>query len=151
VLVRHPESIAIVALDAESILVVRQSRAGAPERTVELPAGCIEQGESALEAAERELQEECGLSAARWRKLGEFWAAPAYSTERVHVLEARELVPAPAGALPDPDEDITVERRALAELPAGLSDATSIAAFALWLAQCYASGGNAGGRFSTKL
>src|ERR1700740_2771194 len=102
-LVRHPESIAIVALEAESVLVVRQSRAGAPERTVELPAGCIERGESALEAAERELREECGRSATHWRKLGEFWAAPAYSTERVYVLEARELAPAP-GAVPNPDE-----------------------------------------------
>lgn len=134
-LVRHPESVAIVALEAESVLVVRQSRAGAPERTVELPAGCIEQGESVLEAAERELREECGRSATQWRTLGEFWAAPSYSTERVHVLEARELTAVPAD--PDPDEDITVELRALAALPAGLSDATSIAAFALWtVAEC---------------
>ena len=72
---------------------------------------------------------------ARWRpapgaQLGAFWAAPAYSTERVHVFEARDLIPSPGR--PDPDEDITVERRSLAELPGALSDATSIAAFALW-------------------
>lgn len=112
-------------------MCVIQPRSGAgDEPTVELPAGCLEDGETAAEAAVRELREECSLSAGRWRPLGSFWAAPSYSTERVHVYEARELAASPG--TPDPDEDITVVRRALTELPSGLSDATSIAAFALW-------------------
>lgn len=129
-LLRHPESVAIVAVEDEALVVVRQTRAGAPERTVELPAGCLDSGEDAAAAAVRELREECSLAAERWCGLGAFWAAPAYSTERVHVFEARELVP--AAGVPEPDEDITVERRRLAELPGALSDATSMAAFALW-------------------
>lgn len=129
-LVEHPESVAIVALDGEQLIVVIQPRLGAPDSTVELPAGCLEAGEAPLDAARRELQEECSLAAGAWRELGGFWAAPAYSTERVYVFEARDLVALPGR--PDPDEEITVERRQLAELPGALSDATSIAAFALW-------------------
>ncbi len=147
-LVTHPPSVAIVAIDGESLVVVRQTRPGAPEPTVELPAGCLEPGEAALQAAIRELREECSLGAAHWRAIGAFWAAPAYSTERVTVFEARELR-AVAGR-PDPDEQIEVEHRELAELPAALSEATSIAAYALWLGQrdqavtCrYDSGSNA--------
>jgi len=130
-LIRHPASVAILALEGDAAVVVVQTRPGAPERTVELPAGCLEPGETELEAAVRELREECSLAAARWRSLGGFWAAPAYSTEWVTVFEAVELRPEP-GQL-DADEDIVVQRRALGDLPRALSDATSLAALALWL------------------
>jgi ADP-ribose pyrophosphatase len=133
VLIEHPESVSIVALDDDGcVVLVTQPRPGAPEPTVELPAGCLEEGETPAQAAVRELREECSLAAGRWRSFGAFLAAPAYSTERVHVFEARLLSASPGR--PDPDEDITVSRLDLAELPGALSDATSIAAFALWMA-----------------
>jgi ADP-ribose diphosphatase len=129
-LIHHPESVVVLAVHDGTITVVTQPRPGAPQPTVELPAGCLEPGEEPHEAAVRELREECSLAAARWRGLGSFWAVPAYSTERVHVFEARGLSPQPGR--PDPDEDIAVGRRAVGELPGALSDAISIAAFALW-------------------
>jgi ADP-ribose diphosphatase len=131
-LISYPESVVVVAIEDSSVAVVTQPRPGAREPTVELPAGCLEPGETPAQAAARELREECSLAAGRWRELGGFWAVPAYSTERVHVFEARELE-AQAGR-PDPDENITVGRRGLGELPGALSDAISIAAFALWSA-----------------
>ena len=130
-LVRHPESVAIVAVERESVVVVVQPRAGAPAPTVELPAGKLEEGEGPDAAAVRELREECSLAAASWRALGSFWAVPAYSTERVHAFAALGLTP--AAGRPDPDERISVRHLALADLPHALSDAISIAAFALWV------------------
>ena len=129
-LIRHPESVTIVAVDDGEIVLVRQTRPGAGDWTLELPAGCLEEGETPEQAARRELAEECGLAALEWRDVGSFWAAPAYSTELVRVLEGGRLEPAEGRR--DADEDILVERRPLAELPTPLSDATSIAAFALW-------------------
>jgi ADP-ribose pyrophosphatase len=129
---QHPDSVSIVALDGEQLVLVRQTRAGAGGRTLELPAGTIEEGESPEECAARELVEECGLTAASWRKLGEFWAAPDYSTEYVHVFEARELVDVGIGDREEGD-DLVVERRGLRGVIGELSDANSLAALALWL------------------
>lgn len=130
-LVRHPDSVAIVALDGDELVLVRQSRPGAPEPTLELPSGKLEPGETADAAAARELAEECGLAAADRRELGRFWAVPAYSTELVHVVEATGLSPADGFAL-DPDEDVEVERASVARAFETLSDAVSLAALALW-------------------
>jgi 8-oxo-dGTP pyrophosphatase MutT (NUDIX family) len=129
--IQHPESVVVVALDGGDLVLVRQSRPGAKGKTLELPSGKLEAGETPAEAAARELAEECGLEAREWRELGSFWAAPAYSTEFVHVFEARGLAQAdPAGL--DEDEDVEAERRPLASGLEGISDAVSIAALALW-------------------
>jgi 8-oxo-dGTP pyrophosphatase MutT (NUDIX family) len=93
----------------------------------EFPGGKLEPGETPLEAAARELAEECCLRATELRELGGFWAVPAYSTEFVHVFEATGLREAPGG-----EEGIEVERRPVATALEVLNDAVSIAAFALW-------------------
>jgi ADP-ribose pyrophosphatase len=131
-LVEHPESVAIVAVEGDLLLCVRQARPGSRGMTLELPSGKLEPGESAHAAAVRELAEECELRAEEWRELGSVWAVPAYSTELVHVFEARGLS-AQAGAALDADEDVEVERLPLAGAMRKLSDAVSVAALALWL------------------
>ena len=123
----------IVALDGRDVLVVRQHRPGAGGATLELPSGKVEQGEDPAEAAARELAEECACGAREWRRLGGFWAAPAYSTEFVHVFEASGLETLAVRVPADEDEALTVERRA-ADAAQDLADASSIAALALWRA-----------------
>jgi ADP-ribose pyrophosphatase len=129
---RRPDSVSIVAVDGGLIVVVRQTRAGAGERTLELPAGSVEGGETPEECAARELVEECGLRAGSWRELGSFWAAPDYSTEYVHAFEARELADVGIGEREEGD-DLVMERLPLRGVLAELSDANSLAALALWL------------------
>jgi ADP-ribose pyrophosphatase len=129
---RRPDSVSIVAVDGGLIVVVRQTRAGAGERTLELPAGSIEEGETPEECAARELVEECGLRAGSWRELGSFWAAPDYSTEYVHAFEATELADVGIGEREE-GEDLVMERLPLRGVLAELSDANSLAALALWL------------------
>ena len=130
-LVRHPESVTIVPIDGDEVVLVSQTRRGAGKRILELPAGTLEPGEVPAEAARRELAEECGLAAGTWRELGSFWAVPAYSTEFVHVFEATKLSAVPSPHL-DADEDIEVERAAAGEAETLVADAGSLAALALW-------------------
>jgi 8-oxo-dGTP pyrophosphatase MutT (NUDIX family) len=127
----RPDSVTIVAVDGGLIVVVHQTRAGANARTLELPAGSIEEGEAPEEAAARELVEECGLAAGAWRNLGSFWAAPDYSTEYVHAFEATDLVDVGIGEREEGD-DLVMERLPLDGLNGKLSDANSLATLALW-------------------
>lgn len=122
---------AIVALDGDDLVLVRQSRPGSDERTLEVPSGKLEPGESPHEAAVRELAEECGLAATALQELGTFWAVPAYSTEFVHVFEATGIQSSAFAAL-DEDEDVEVERVAARLAFDLVSDAVSLAALALW-------------------
>jgi 8-oxo-dGTP pyrophosphatase MutT (NUDIX family) len=130
-LVHHPESVTIVAVDGDEIVLVSQTRRGAGGRVLELPAGTIENGELPDEAARRELVEECGLAASAWERIGGFWVVPAYSTEYSHVFVAGGLSPADSPHV-DEDEDIELERVPAATATSHVEDAGSLAALALW-------------------
>jgi ADP-ribose pyrophosphatase len=125
VLVRFGETVAIVAVDGDQLLLVRQSRAGAVEPVIEVPAGKIDPGETPRDAAERELVEECGVRASRWTELGAFYAAAAYSTEYVHAFAAEEVEDAGAA-------ELEVLRLPLQDALEQVNDASSLAALALW-------------------
>jgi ADP-ribose pyrophosphatase len=130
-LVRHPESVTLIPVDGDEIVLVSQTRRGAARRILELPAGTIEAGESPQETAARELAEECGLAAESWERVGGFWVVPAYSTEYSHVFVARGLSPVDSPHA-DEDEDIDVRRVAAAAAVSVVEDAGSLAALALW-------------------
>lgn len=130
-LVHHPQSVTIVPVDGDEIVLVSQTRRGAGGRVVELPAGTIEDGESPAEAARRELAEECGLEASTWEQVGGFWVVPAYSTEYSHVFVAQGLSRVDSPHVDD-DEDIAVERVPAAAASSRVADACSLAALALW-------------------
>lgn len=57
----------------------------------EIPAGHIEPGEEMLVAAQRELQEEIGMTARNWEKIASFGVAPGISDCIAHVLIAQDL------------------------------------------------------------
>lgn len=129
-MIEHPPSVTLVVTDADRLVVVRQFRPGAAGTVLELPAGTLEPGETLEQAADRELAEECGLAVSGWTIVGSFWAAPAYSSERVTVLAGS--CSGTAEGTPDADEQISVEWVSLTAARAGLEDASSVAALALW-------------------
>lgn len=130
-MIEHPPTVVLVVTDGDDVICVSQRRPGARRVVLELPAGKLEPGETPQSAADRELAEECGLAVAGWTELGSFWAAPAYSTERVTVLAG--TCSGTASGEPDPDEDIAVVRLSLADALGRLEDAGSVAALALAL------------------
>ncbi len=111
--VAHPGAVVVLAVDGDELLFVRQYRYAAGEELLELVAGTCEPGEDPAATAERELQEEAGFRAERLTKLGEFYSAPGFCTEKLHLYVAEDLTPS---RLPmDDDEQITLVRLSLDE------------------------------------
>lgn len=88
----RPDVVICFALTpAQEVVCVRQYKHGAQAILTELPAGTIEKGETAEEAAKRELQEETGFRAAEMRKIGTLYSNPTKNTNQVHVCFADGL------------------------------------------------------------
>ena len=91
-IIHHPGGAAIVAVDeALRVCLLRQYRHAAGGWIWELPAGKLEPQEPPLVTARRELAEEAGRSAGRWRSLGNYVSSPGVFTEIVHLYLAEEL------------------------------------------------------------
>jgi ADP-ribose pyrophosphatase len=101
----------MVALDAAGrVALVRQWRLAADDALLEIPAGGLDlhddgSKEDPDHAAIRELEEETGLRAGTWRKLGAFYSAPGFTDELMHLYLATELTAADADGRLGPDED----------------------------------------------
>lgn len=93
--VDHTGAVQIIALDEEErVLFIRQYRHPVRARTWEIPGGLLDApGESALEAAKRELAEEADYAAANWSVLVDFWTTPGGSSESIRVYLATGLTP----------------------------------------------------------
>jgi ADP-ribose pyrophosphatase len=87
----HPGAAAIVPVMNEEVLLVEQYRTAIGRKTLEIPAGTLEEGESPEECAKRELIEETGFDASHWDKLAEYYPSPGYSSEVIHVFKASGL------------------------------------------------------------
>ena len=91
-IIRHRGAVGIVAHDDERVWLVRQPRETVEEELLEIPAGRLDvDGESPLEAAQRELAEEVGLGAERWEPIYSFYTSAGFTDERVHLFHATGL------------------------------------------------------------
>ena len=134
-IVEHVNAVTILPIDAEGqVWCVRQYRHPAGGEILELPAGTLEDGEDPMTCAHREIQEEIGMGTGSLQKIGEYYLAPGYSTEFMHVYLAMDLYPS---SLPhDEDEFLTVVRHPLTRVlefarSGGIQDAKTLASLFL--------------------
>jgi ADP-ribose pyrophosphatase len=131
----HGAAVAIVALDVDDhVTLVRQPRVAAGGPLLELPAGGVEEGESPLETAQRELREETGLNGGEWVEVATFFTTPGYSDEKMHLFLATGLER--GEARPEGSEEIEVVRVPFDEigaLVAEIEDAKTLAGLMLLL------------------
>jgi ADP-ribose pyrophosphatase len=122
--VRHNGSAVILAIDSSKsrkdpwIVMERQYRHAANRFLWELPAGKLEQEEDPLAGAQRELEEETGYRAKKWRPLVEYFASPGFLGEAMKVFLAEGLT---AGeARPEDDEQIEIRLVKLSDVLAAI-------------------------------
>jgi ADP-ribose pyrophosphatase len=101
----HPGAVVILPMVAEDrVCLLRNHRPIIDDYLWELPAGTLEPDEPPDRAAIRELLEETGYTAGRWRKLAAYFASPGCLSELMHLFVAQDLTP---GTMrPEKDEDL---------------------------------------------
>ncbi len=118
--IRHNGSVVILAIDSSKsksdpwIVLERQYRHAANQFLWELPAGKLESGEEPLSGAKRELAEETGYRAKKWRPLVEYYASPGFLGESMKVFLAEGLQPGETAL--EEDEEIELRLVKLSEL-----------------------------------
>lgn len=108
-IISHRGSSVIVPLfDDGSVVMVRQYRHAAKEILLEVPAGSLDEGETPMEGAARELEEEIGYTADKLEQIAEFYVSPGFLDEKMFVFLATGLTKTEQRL--EIDEIIEVER-----------------------------------------
>jgi ADP-ribose pyrophosphatase len=89
----------------DSILLIRNLRYSINKVLIELPAGTFEKGESPMNCAGRELQEETGYLARKLVPIGSFFPSPGIMTEKMYAFAAYDLTQ----TVKSPDEGEQIE------------------------------------------
>ena len=122
--IHHTGSVVILAVDESTstprVLLERQYRHAAGDYLWELPAGRIDPGEQELKAAQRELLEETGYTATKWKRILKFYASPGFVAETMSVFLATGLR---AGEAQPEDDEIIY--KGLVPLPTAVRMAVS--------------------------
>jgi ADP-ribose pyrophosphatase len=137
--IEHPGAALIVPfLSPNKIIMLRQLRPVINSYIYELPAGTLGRNEQPLACARREIVEETGYAAGRFKFLGSIYPVPGYSTEKIFIYKAEGLKK--RGRLTEADEVIepsVFTKAAIKRLfkSGRIVDAKTIAALAMcgWL------------------
>ena len=122
-IVHHPGAVAVVAIDADEVILVRQYRAALHDDLLEIPAGKRDiAGEPPELTAARELEEEVGLRPTNLEPLAGFHNSVGFCDEFVHIYLATDFETVPVDHDGPEEAHMTIERWSLDDVAAGLSD-----------------------------
>jgi ADP-ribose pyrophosphatase len=104
----HPgDAAAMLPIEGDTCILLRQFRFAIGEHLCEAPAGTIDPEETPLATAQRELIEETGLAGETFISRGFIYTTPGFTTEKIHLFEVRGLTPS-GRYTKDEDEEIEV-------------------------------------------
>ena len=107
-IVEHRGAVAVLAVDGDNIVFVKQYRKPIEEMLLEIPAGTLESGESPEDCARRELVEETDMYPISLKEIVRFYSSPGFCTEKLYVFFADRFEK--RHGTPDDDEFIKVEK-----------------------------------------
>lgn len=81
----------VIAKDKRHFYLIEQGRYTVKGKLLQVVAGAIEEGETPLSAAKKELKEEAGIVAGKIKKLGWFYAYYGCSDQKAFVFLAEDL------------------------------------------------------------
>jgi 8-oxo-dGTP pyrophosphatase MutT (NUDIX family) len=124
-------AVGVLAFDGDDIYLVGQYRYPLERYSWEIPEGGCPEGEDTLDAARRELEEETGLRADVWRKLGEAHLSNSVSDELAVWYEATGLTQ--GESRPEGSEELRLRRMPFREavrmvLEGEITDSVSVIA-----------------------
>ena len=100
--IKHPGAVCCVPiLDDGRIVLIRQFRYTIKKEIIEVPAGKIDDDETPIDAAERELEEEIGFKAKNLILLNKIYPAVGFANEEMWIYLTKNL----EKSLKKPDED----------------------------------------------
>ena len=112
-IVRHPPAVVVIPTDGDGrVILIRQFRPAVDRELWEVPAGSVDEGESAEAAARRECEEEIGQVPRSVRRLRSLYPTPGYCDEEMIFFVASGLEKPAADSPHRPDEDENIEPRA---------------------------------------
>jgi ADP-ribose diphosphatase len=111
-IVRHPGSVVLLPMPSPGeIVLIRQYRYTIDRYIWELPAGSLNAGEDADDAAARECEEEIGLVPGRVERLRAFYPTPGFCDEEMIFYRCTELRQPDANSTAHKDDDEDLEPR----------------------------------------
>lgn len=140
IVVRHSGAACVLAItEQKQVVLVCQWRYVTGQALLEVPAGKLDANEDPAECALRELAEETPYSAECVEKIAEFYTAPGFCDEVMHVYRAYGVRPN-STLLPDSDEFVETvlldkKQARLAIQQGDIRDAKTLIALQYWLSE----------------
>ncbi|AMV59839.1 ADP-ribose pyrophosphatase [Pediococcus damnosus] len=121
--VLHQNAIAVLAITKDNKAIFeKQWRAPIKKVTIEIPAGKVEDGETAETTAVRELNEETRYQAGELKRISGFYSTPGFANEYMTLYMATDLHPVATELPQDKDEHLQLFELSLSEALAGIAD-----------------------------
>jgi ADP-ribose pyrophosphatase len=117
-IVRHRPAVVVIPIESDGrVVLIKQFRAAVDRELWEVPAGSLDEGESAEAAARRECEEEIGRVPRHVQRLAALFPTPGYCDEEMLFFRATDLREPPPDSphVRDEDEDITAQPVTVAE------------------------------------
>lgn len=107
-------AVMVLAIDGDDLLMIREYAVGTERYELFCVKGLIDEGETPIDAANRELQEEIGYAAHDIQPLRTVYTSPGYMFSPLHIFVARNLVESKLTG--DEPEPLTIVRIPLSRL-----------------------------------